>query len=553
MGWLHRDSHLNFNNKYMSQTLFLYARKSTDVEDKQVLSIEAQLAELRAFATREGITIRDELIEKQSARLPGRPIFDEMIKRIEKGEANGILSWHPDRLARNPVDGGRVIYLVDTGKIQALKFPTLWFENTPQGKFMLNIAFGQSKYYIDSLSENVKRGLRQKLRRGEYPACAPVGYLNDLRAKTIMVDRKRSVAIRRAFELYAENESCLEDVAKFLEKQGITSCYGLPLRKDRISYILSNPFYIGLFRYGKELYEGKHEPIVTKQVFDRVQEVLKERSRPRERPKNEPKPLCGLLRCGTCNMMVTGECRIKRQQNGNVHTYMYYHCSKRNKAMTCLEPHIRDGELDKQLSALLEGFVLPVEWADGLKTMLEADKGKAMSEGTKIRHETETKLKELEAKLQRLLDSHLNQDIEREVYLKKKSELLSEKKSLEEKIAQIERGLIAWFEPLQKWIKKAENLPKLIKSGGGGEKKVVVGEIFGSNLRLSMKKVVVTNQEQSPLSPDSIDDSSHITQWAALSAARSMASEKPLSFVVVGREGFEPSKAYASRFTVCPV
>lgn len=145
------------------QKFFLYARKSTDVEDKQVRSIEDQLAELRAFAKTEGLNIVEEFIEKQSAKIPGRPIFNNMLDRIEKGEANGILAWHADRLARNSVDGGRIIYLLDCGRLAALKFPTLWFENTPQGKFMLNIVFGQSKYYVDSLAENTKRGLRQKI------------------------------------------------------------------------------------------------------------------------------------------------------------------------------------------------------------------------------------------------------------------------------------------------------------------------------------------------------------------------------------------------------
>ena len=130
---------------------FLYARKSTDVEDKQVLSIEAQIAELRAFAKQNNLNVVDVFIEKQSAKIPGRPIFSEMLDKIEKNEADGILAWHPDRLARNSVDGGQIIYLIDCGRIAALKFPQFWFEPTPQGKFMLNIAFGQSKYYVDSL------------------------------------------------------------------------------------------------------------------------------------------------------------------------------------------------------------------------------------------------------------------------------------------------------------------------------------------------------------------------------------------------------------------
>jgi len=138
-----------------SQKFFLYCRKSTDVEDKQVLSIEAQITELREFAKRENLQIVEVFIEKQTAKVPGRPIFNEMLEKIEIGEANGILSWHPDRLARNSVDGGRIIYLLDTGKLQSLKFPQFWFEPTPQGKFMLSIPFYQEvRNYFKGTSAN---------------------------------------------------------------------------------------------------------------------------------------------------------------------------------------------------------------------------------------------------------------------------------------------------------------------------------------------------------------------------------------------------------------
>ena len=145
--------------------VFLYARKSTDDEERQILSIDAQRNELREYAKKQGLVIVREFVESMTAKEPGRPIFNDMLLRVEKGEADALLAWHPDRLARNSVDGGKIIWLVDTGKITALKFPTFWFENTPQGKFVLNMAFGQSKYYVDALSENVRRGMREKIRR----------------------------------------------------------------------------------------------------------------------------------------------------------------------------------------------------------------------------------------------------------------------------------------------------------------------------------------------------------------------------------------------------
>ena len=164
----------------MASNYFLYVRKSTDSEERQVLSIESQIAELKLLADKENLKIKRIFQESMTAKVPGRPIFNEMLSRMEKGEADGIIAWHPDRLARNSVDGGRIIYLLDTEHIKSLKFPTFWFENTPQGKFMMQIAFGQSKYYIDNLSENVKRGLRQKVRRGEWPAgYVPPGYFTD--------------------------------------------------------------------------------------------------------------------------------------------------------------------------------------------------------------------------------------------------------------------------------------------------------------------------------------------------------------------------------------
>jgi len=144
---------------------FLYARKSTEDEARQVMSIEAQLAELADFAKRENIEIAEQFIESKSAKKPGREVFNKMIQKIyDSKEPVGILAWHPDRLARNSVDGGQIIYLIDIGKIASLRFPTFWFEPTPQGLFMLQVAFDQSKYYSDNLSENVKRGISSKTR-----------------------------------------------------------------------------------------------------------------------------------------------------------------------------------------------------------------------------------------------------------------------------------------------------------------------------------------------------------------------------------------------------
>ena len=494
------------------QKFFLYTRKSTDDEDRQIRSIEDQIAELRTFAKNENLEIVEELIEKQSAKIPGRPIFNEMINRIEKGEANGILAWHPDRLARNSVDGGKIIYLLDCGHLQFLKFPTFWFENTSQGKFMLNIAFGQSKYYVDSLSENTKRGQRQKAKRGEYPGLAPVGYINDVRTKSIVVHRKRSIIVRKAFELYAKNESRLEDISSFLAQNGILSKSGKRIPKDRVSFILSNPFYVGLFRYTKEIYEGKHQPIVSKEIFDKVQGVLKQRGKIRKSNKNQPQAFCGLLRCGTCGMMITAENRIKKQKNGNVHHYVYYRCSRKSKTIKCAEPPVRQEILDKQISSLLQKFSLEKDWAEELNKRLEKDKTRTAQSFTAFVQGAQDKIREISAKLQRLLDSYLDQVVEREVYLAKKSELISEKKSLEEQINTLEQKRLGWVEPMREWINYAQTLPKIAKESSLFDKKAAAKEIFGLNL-------VLANREARRSAPSG-KDFPFKTHWAALCAAR---------------------------------
>src|SRR3989339_1792307 len=495
----------------MAQKFFLYARKSTDVEDKQVLSIEAQITELRAFARNEKFDIIEELIEKQSAKIPGRPIFNSMLERIERGEANGIISWHPDRLARNSVDGGKIIYLLDCGNILALKFPQFWFEPTPQGKFMLNIAFGQSKYYVDSLSENVKRGMHQKVRRGEYPGLAPFEYFNDPRTKNVAVDKRRAEILRKTFEFYAQGNSRLEDVSNFLAEQGIKTKNEKNWKRDKVSFTLSNPFYVGFFKYNKELYEGKHEPIISKKIFDIVQNILKQKGRPHHKTKNKAQAFCGMLKCGTCGMGITGEYRVKRQKNGNTHDYIYYHCTKKNKAIKCDEPCIRQESLDEQTSLLLQKFSLSKDWATQLTTMVEKDKNKDAQTSVAFVQNMRNTIEALKTKLQRLLDSYLEQDIERETYLEKKAKFMSEKKSLEEKIIHMEQKRTGWIEPMKEWIKEAENLPKIAREHNLLDKKVAAKEIFGSNLLLAGK--------EARFGAPKIGEQSAQNQWGGLPAA----------------------------------
>src|SRR3989339_973040 len=515
-------------NNMENKKFFLYARKSTDVEDKQVLSIEAQLTELRDYAKRENLNIALEFIEKQSAKVPGRPIFNEMMKCIEKGDADSILSWHPDRLARNSIDRGKIIYLLDTGKLASLKFPTFWCDSTSQGKFMLNMAFGQSKYYVDSLSENTKRGLRQKVRNGDYPSQAPVGYINDSRYKSIVVDKKKSKIIRLAFEKYAKGKSRLEDISNFLAKNGIVSRGGKIIYKTRASFILSNPFYIGLFKYGGERHEGKYEPIVSKKLFDKAQEILKLRGVPDRKSKNEPQPFCGLISCASCGMMITGEYKVKKQKNGNVHNYTYYHCTKKSKTIKCSEPCIREEELNRQLSSLIKSVSLPPDWAEELNRLALQDHKKSAQSNSAFVEEVKKEIKSIEMKLQRLLDGYLDQVIEQEIYRVEKSKLLFKKKSLEEKISSLLQKQNDWLEPMQEWIKDAQNLNGIARDNDLFAKKVCAKEIFGSHLFLG-EKTLPPAEGGTPNSFVKMGGN----QWDALRASHLLASKKSFSSLLV--------------------
>ena len=466
-------------NRSLMIKLFLYARKSTDVEDKQVLSIDAQINELREFAEREKIMIVGELIEKQSAKIPGRPIFNNMLARIEAGEADGILAWHPDRLARNSVDAGRIIYMLDIEIIKTLKFPRSWFENTPQGKLMLHNDFGFSKYYVDSLSENTKRGLREKVRRGEYPGPAPIGYHNDYRSKKLKVDRERAPIVKEAFERYAAGNETQETMRVFFGKHKIRSRTGKLLGNTTISHLLTNPIFYGHFRYAGEVHEGKHEPIITKKLFDDVQSVINKRWRysPSEN-KAEPKAFMGLLRCAGCGGGVTAEV-----QKGHV----YYRCTKKNKAGKCMQPYIREEDLDKQITELLKPYALRADWADDMLELVKKEKRQAAQSAAQLVAQKQAEIEKINLRLQRLLDSFLDELIDRETFTVEKAKLMSQKKTLEEQKDRLMAGRADWLEPFQNWIITARNAGKIAIAPSLQQKRVLALEVFGSNLVLDCK------------------------------------------------------------------
>ena len=457
---------------------FIYIRKSTDESDKQVLSLEAQETELLEFARKDRLEVVKTFRESQTAKEPGRPVFNQMLEQIEKEEASGILAWHPDRLARNSVDGGKIIHLIDTGKILGLKFPTFWFEATPQGKFMLNIAFGQSKYFIDNLSENVKRGMRQKVRRGIWPGTAPCGYLNELKNHTIVKDPKRFNLIKKTFELYSTENYSLKDLRDKISKAGLVSRYGNKYSVSNFRSILSNPFYYGAFRYYGELHQGTHEPAISKELFDKVQKILNDRTRPKKKSQ-KIYPFRGLLKCAECGCSITSQI-----QKG--HTY--YNCTK--KRIPCSQPYIREESLAKQISKILQKVSLSSAWKNKMIKELDKEKESNQQAELSFAQNLKNQVEDCKQKLDRLLDAHLDGTITKEEYLPKKQKILNQKIENKQKLKDFEQKGNRWLELCKEFVLSANQAEIIALHENFFEKRNFLKKI-GSNPLLRDKKIIL--------------------------------------------------------------
>ncbi|KKS43500.1 MAG: Recombinase, partial [Candidatus Kuenenbacteria bacterium GW2011_GWA2_42_15] len=405
------------------------------------------------YAAKEKLEIVASFQEAKTAKEPGRIKFAEMLSFLEQGKADGIISWHPDRLARNSVDGGKIIHFVDRGLIKSLKFPTFWFEATPQGLFMLNIAFGQSKYFVDNLRENVKRGLRQKIRNGVWPGWAPVGYLNNPKTRGINVDSEKAPKVRKMFEMYATGAYTLHSLANWCKEKGLRGNLGKEIVLSNVQSILQNIFYIGLMKYGGEIHEGQHEPLISKKLFDSCQEVMSKRGKFHHVRKNDFAFL-GLLKCASCGCSITAE----KQKGHN-----YYRCTK--KKGVCQEKHyLREEALTKQITSYLQKVSLSSQDTEKVLAALDSEQDKAREDAQAEVSVLKEQLAQVEAKLQKLLDIYLADALSTEEYAAKKQSLLSQKMSLSEKITAFETNGLSWLEPAREFVLSLNQATNLLSS-----------------------------------------------------------------------------------------
>lgn len=470
---------------------FTYCRKSSEDEDHQVLSIESQRQELRRYAERENLKVVAVLEEARSAKSPGRPVFNDLLKRVQRGEADGILAWHPDRLARNALDGGMIIHLLDTGTLTSLRFPTYTFENTSQGKFMLAIMFGQSKYYVDSLSENVRRGNRAKRERGWLPSCAPIGYLNarsPAGEKIIVADPDRFPTIKRLWQLMLSGGYSVTELRRIAGHElGLRTLRrkrvgGSPLSVSGLYRVLTNPFFAGQIAYGDEWFAGKHEPMVTVAQFEEVQRLL---GRPnRARPKQHAFAYAGLLRCGFCGGSVTAEAKVNRHGSH----YTYYHCTRKKPGVSCGEKAIEERQLEHQVVEFLRRISINKNKRDEALSII--DRERQHERGLRA-DPSETAAKALDRskkELDTLTKLRYRDLIEDEEFTRQRAELLQQQTSLKQRIDHLKKE--RWIEPSRNFFLFNNRAVFWLTHGGVNEKRLIVATV-GSNPTLMSKKLSI--------------------------------------------------------------
>lgn len=341
----------------------LYARKSSEADEKQALSIDSQIKEMLRIAERDGLHIKEIRRESHSAKASGqRPVYNELIEDIRKGLFTGILTWAPDRLSRNAGDLGSLVDLMDQKLLIEIRTYGQRFTNSPNEKFLLMILGSQAKLENDNRGLNVKRGLRTKVEMGLWPGVAPMGYLNEKRSDRkchVMIDPMRAPVVKKIFEKVAyENYSGRQIFAWMKDDLKFKTKNDRPFSLSNIYVLLRNTFYYGSYEYPRNSgnwYTGVHQPIITRELFEEVQTKMMEY----QSGKNKSKEFAftKLITCGLCGSGITGDEKIKRQKNGNVHKYVYYGCSK-GKDRDCKSGYITEDDLLNQILNLIDTLTL---------------------------------------------------------------------------------------------------------------------------------------------------------------------------------------------------
>lgn len=353
----------------------LYARKSSESDERQAMSIDSQLAEMRALAENEGLNVVCELQESHSAKDSGkRPVYNKLLAGLASEEYNAILTWAPDRLSRNAGDLGAVVDLMDQRKLLHIRTYSQTFTNNPNEKFLLMILCSQAKLENDNKSINVKRGIRSKCEQGWRPGVAPLGYMNRAfgGVKDIIPDPERASIIAEMFRKSAHEGYSGRKLKAWLDEQGFTNRSGAKISLSQILVILSTPFYYGKFQYPEApdapWYQGAHKPLVSKELYDQVQ-----LSKGAYKGVWGSKTFAfrGLLKCGQCGADITAQDKYKTLKSGEIKRFIYYNCTRR-KDPNCPEKYINEPTLREKLLKFIEANREQLRFSD--KLMAKAEK-----------------------------------------------------------------------------------------------------------------------------------------------------------------------------------
>ena len=340
----------------------LYARKSSEDDERQALSIDSQTKEMMELAEHESLEVIEVKRESHSAKaVGGREVYNELLSDVRSGKFGGILTWAPDRLSRNAGDLGALVDLMDQGRLVEIRTHAQRFTNSANEKFLLMILCSQAKLENDNRSANVKRGFRAKVAMGYRPNMAPLGYLHDISApkgeKRIFLDPERAPIIRKMFEKVANEGWSGRDIQQWLNGEGgFKTRSGKDVTLSSVFLMLKNDFYTGRFEFpvgSGKWYEGKHPQIIDQELFDRVKEQLK--TAPKSLPGTKEFAFARVFRCGGCGSSITPDEKIKRRKDGSTRRYVYYRCTQAIKHI-CNESYVREEEIVSQLSSMVDAL-----------------------------------------------------------------------------------------------------------------------------------------------------------------------------------------------------
>lgn len=406
-----------------------YYRKSSESEDRQVQSLESQKNEMMKIAQQNNLNVVLEYSESQSAKIPGRPQFLQMIKDIKSGKVNAILTWKLDRLARNMIEGGMIMELLTTGVIKEIRTYDKTYYPSDNILFM-SVIFGMANQYSRDLSENVKRGHRTHLESGRWPNKAPLGYKNNRNTKETDVCKTEAPYIRKAFEMYATGNHSVKEIAEVLYGKGFRSKTGKKVSHSNIHLMLKKKFYFGIMEsYGK-LYKGNHKPLVSKRLFDECQEVRLNYKKPKAQPEKKLSfSMRGIFSCEVCGCMITAE----KQKGIN-----YYHCTNGKKICNQKKTFIREDDLEQTLISKIEKLGMPDELIDIVHDASLERFHNEVRDTKANKKRLEAELEALKGKESLLTDKLIEGILSNEVYKNKTKELQLDIFDMERRIEESE-------------------------------------------------------------------------------------------------------------------